>query len=340
MYLRVSKNNGRDYLTIIHSYRDSITKKSKSKQVMSLGYLDELKKQYDDPIAHFKEVVRTMNEEESSKKASNTIRIDLSKRLGQDESLQKNLGYAALSKIGHELGINCFFNSRSYKLGIEYSLDSIMKLLVYSRILSPGSKKKAYEGKGSFFESFDFSLTDVYRSLSRINSYSEALQLHLHRNVCEQYGRSTDVVYYDVTNYYFEIGKPTELLRKGVSKEHRPNPIVQMGLFVDNMGLPISYGLFPGNTNDCLTLVPMLAKLKRDYGIGRTIVVADKGLNTSDNIIFNTLHKDGYVYSQKVRGASKEFIEYALEEKGYRAELGKEGKPTGVKKNREHTLGI
>ena len=125
------------------------------------------------------------------------------------------------------------------------------------------------------------------------------------------------MVYYDVTNYYFAIDDQDTLRRKGVSKEHRPDPIVQMGLFMDTNGIPISYGLFPGNTNDCETLITTMSKLKQDYGIGRTVVVADKGLNTSENIIFNILQHDGYVYSQTIRGGTKELKEYVLSEKGY-----------------------
>jgi transposase len=126
-------------------------------------------------------------------------------------------------------------------------------------------------------------------------------------------------VYYDVSNYYFEIDQPDELRRYGVSKEHRDNPIVQLGLFMDTNGIPISYGLFAGNTNDCETLRPLISELRRDFGIGRRIiVVADKGLNTQNNIQIGILNNCGYVYSQKVRGASGEFQDFIIEEKGYR----------------------
>jgi transposase len=124
-------------------------------------------------------------------------------------------------------------------------------------------------------------------------------------------------VYYDVTNYYFEIDKQDELRKRGVSKEHRPDPIVQLGLFMDTHGIPISYDLFSGNTNDCETVRPLLSELRRDFDIGRIIVVADKGLNTQNNIQINILNNSGYIYYQRIRGAAREFQDYILEDTGY-----------------------
>lgn len=325
MTLKIGKSNGRTYLSIVYGYREKETRKVKTKTVKSLGYLDDLKKQYADPIAHFKAVVEKMNQEEASKNQPSVIRIDRSELLAIDAHSRKNLGYAALSRIYHELGLHIFIHNRFRRFGVEYVANSIMKLLVYSRILSPGSKKKAYENRDMYFEDTDFTLDDVYRSLSYFDKLKDDIQLHLHRKITEQYNRSTELVYYDVTNYYFEIDEQDALRKKGVSKEHRPDPIIQMGLFMDTMGIPISYGLFPGNTNDCETLIPILAKVKRDYGIGRTVIVADKGMNTSNNIVFNLLHHDGYVYSQTVRGGNKELKDYVCNENGYR-QIGDEYK--------------
>jgi transposase len=151
-----------------------------------------------------------------------------------------------------------------------------------------------------------------------INGLKSRIQKHIHDKVREQYDRQCALVYYDVTNYYFEIDKPDELRKYGVSKEDRADPIVQLGLFTDTKGIPISYGLFPGNTNDCETLRPLLSELRRDFEIERRIiVVADKGLNTQNNIRISILSNCGYIYSQKVRGAAKGFQDFILEEKGY-----------------------
>jgi transposase len=316
--LKKSKLNGRWYLSIVRRYYSKETKNAKTKGVRSLGYLDDLIKQYPDPISHFKREAEKMNMEEAEKRSSQNVRVDPQEVLITGQENRKNLGYAALSKIYHELGLDVFFNNTTHKFRTEYSINSIMKLLVFSRILYPASKKSTFENKGMYFEKYDFTLDDIYRSLTFLNGLGDKLQVWIHNKIKEQYNRTAELVYYDVTNYYFEIDGQDELRRKGVSKEHRPNPIVQMGLFMDTMGFPITYQLFPGNTNDCKTLIPMLQEVKRNYDMGRMIVVADKGVNTGENIVFNLIQGDGYVYSQTVRGGHKELKDYVLDEEGYR----------------------
>jgi transposase len=135
----------------------------------------------------------------------------------------------------------------------------------------------------------------------------------------ELFGRTGDIVYYDVTNYYFEIDEQDDMRRKGVSKEHRPDPIIQMGLLTDSSGIPITYDTFPGNTNDCETYVPVFKQVRKDFDLGRIIVVADKGINTGNNIAYCVLSGNGYVFSQTVRGGNKELKDYVLDEKDYRS---------------------
>ena len=317
MYLVVNKINERSYLFIVRGYRDKETHKVKQKLVKSLGYLDDLEKQFPDPIAHFRNVVKEMNEKEARDNPPVTINLDKNARLSPAVQA-KNLGYAALSVIYHRLDLHIFFRNHARVWNNRFDTNNIIKLLIFSRILDPASKKKTFEGKERYFEGTDFSLDDIYRCLTQINTLKDQIQIHLHQKITEHYGRTTELVYYDVTNYYFEIDEQDNLRKKGVSKEHRPDPIVQMGLFMDTMGIPISYGLFPGNTNDCETLIPLITGMKRDFGLGRVIVVADKGMSTQRNIVFNLLQGDGYVYSQTVRGAHKELKEYVLDEDGYR----------------------
>lgn len=149
------------------------------------------------------------------------------------------------------------------------------------------------------------------------NKHSSALQLWINENVKKLYGRDSTLLYYDVTNYYFKIDDTDELRKKGISKEHRPNPIVQMGLFMDAMGIPITFQLFPGNTNDCLTLRPSLSRIQKEYELGKVIIVADKGMTTGDNIYYTLSAKNGYVFSMSIRGADKELKNYVLNEDGY-----------------------
>lgn len=318
MYLKKSKrSSGRIYLSIADGYRDKERGHSRTVTVQSLGYLDELHKQYDDPIAHFEQEVRKMNEQKAAEKLPITFNISPTERIVADLTNRKNFGYAALSKIYHELEINNFLINRQRILKADYDANSIMKLLVFSRLLYPASKKKTFENKDFFFEKTDFSLDDIYRCLSFFNKHKDALQLWLHERIKQQYNRDTQLVYYDVTNYYFEIYEQDELRKKGVSKEHRPDPIVQMGLFMDTMGIPITYKLFPGNTVDKSTLIPMLSKIQHDYSLGRIIVVADKGITTGDNIWYTLSAKNGYVLSYSIRGADQKFKKYVLDEAGY-----------------------
>ena len=319
LHLKIGKSGGRDYLSIVRGYWDPLAKRSRTKTVESLGYLDRLSELYDDPIAHFKEVVSRMNTEAEKEQHLLSFKADRSALLSQGSGDRKNLGYAALSLIYHSLSLDKFFSNRSRSWQHKYSVNEIMKLLVFSRILSPGSKRNTWEQKGRYFEKMDFSLEDVYRCLSRINTLEDAVAVHLNNKMTQLYGRKSELVYYDVINYYFEIDETDGLRKKGVSKEHRPDPIIQMGLFVDSSGIPISYRLFPGNTNDSETFIPVMADMKKRYGISRTIVVADKGLNTGDNIAFDILAGNGYVFSQKVRGAARELKDYVLDDSGYRA---------------------
>ena len=318
MYLQVGNNKGRKYLSIVQGYRDPVTKKVRHKTIKSLGYLDDLAEEYEDPITHFKTVVKEMNKKAALEKEPVKLGIDPQERLAESPANRKNIGYAALSRLYHELGLQTFFYNRSRSFQSKFNTNNIMKLLVFSRILAPASKKKTYEQKERYFENTDFSLDDVYRCLTQVVTLKAGLQLHLHRQMKLKFNRNTELVYYDVTNYYFEIDEQDELRRKGVSKEHRPDPIVQMGLLMDTKGIPICYDLFPGNTNDCETLMPVLDKVKKDYRVGRTIIVADKGVNTADNIAFSLAKGDGYVYSQTVRGANRELKDYVLDPSGYR----------------------
>jgi transposase len=317
MNLQISKRPKGVYLSIVKGIRNPDTKKVTHKSIRSLGYVHDLEKEYPDPIAHFRAVVAEMNKKQAEETPPAVITLKSGETVGVGERNRKNIGYAALSLIYHELGLHVFFNNRSRKLNSKYSVNAVMKLLVYSRILSPTSKKHTVENKDWYFEKFDLSLDDTYRCLSFVSTLKKALQLHIHKKITEQYGRSTEQVYSDVTNYYFEIDEPDALRKKGVNKEHRPDPIVQMGLFVDADGIPFSYDLFPGNTNDCETLLPILYDVKKTYGIGRIIVVADKGMNTGSNIAYNVIKGDGYVYSQTVRGANKEMKDYVLSDDGY-----------------------
>ena len=319
MYLNIMKNNktGKTSLSICRGYRDE-NGKVKHSTIETLGLLENLQKEYEDPIAHFRKVVEEMNQQEKQNKMPITVTIDRNEKFKEDTNNRKNFGYAALSKIYHELEIDKFLISKFKDRDVsEFKINNIMKLLVFARALMPDSKKSTYENKVIFFENSNFSLKELYNALTYIEPLKEKLQQYIYEHIQEQYKTNNECVFYDVTNYYFEIDDNDDFRKKGVCKEHRPNPIVQMGLFMDSIGLPMCYKLFEGNTNDCSTLRPMVQELQKNYAVGRVIVVADKGLNTGNNIAYNKAIGNGYVMSLSIRGSNAEMKEYVLKDDGY-----------------------
>jgi hypothetical protein len=334
MYLKkIKQKNGRIYLSIVDGYYDKERKHARTVTVEKLGYLDELEKKFDDPITFFNEKVSRMKIEKAEKKAEISLSFSPDEIINPNQVYRRNFGYCVLSNIYHELEIDDFILNRQRSEAFEFNANEIMKLLVFSRLLYPASKKHTYETRSMFYEKGNYTLDDVYRSLTFFNKHKEALQLWINDRIRQKYGRDTRLMYYDVTNYYFEINGPegycykykdTEgqhipdgFRKRGANKEHRPDPIVQMGLFIDDNGLPVTYQLFPGNTNDCLTYRPNLSRVKREYGLGKVIIVADKGMTTGDNIWYTLSAKDGYIFSMSVRSASKEMKAYVLKQTGY-----------------------
>jgi transposase len=320
MYLKkiYNRQSGRTYLSIAQKYRHPVKKVSTDRNIKSLGYLDELEKKYKDPVSHFRQVAKKMTEEDSTRKKV-VLDINMDEELPEDSSSRKNLGYAAILKIYHELCLNDFFNNRARNAPFKYNTNSIMILLVVSRLLSPGSKNKAFEERSRYFERFSFSLADIYRALSHFAKLEIELQEYLNEKIKNRYKRNTGTIYYDVTNFYFEIDKQDEFRKFGKGKDGRHNPIVQMGLAMDADGIPIHYRLFEGNKLDKETFRTVIGEVRRKYGTGRIVVVADMGIITGDNIYYLTAGKNmnGYVFSFSVRGATDAFKEYVLDDTSY-----------------------
>jgi len=322
MHLKQSpRKNGRTYLSMVRTFRDKDKGYSRTQTVESFGYLDELKQQYDDPIAHFKKIVEQRNAEDKQLSAEYVITARKDQRLGADIMRRMNYGYIIIMRLYYELGLDKFLHNRRLRESkLECNTSSIMKLLVVSRILTPGSKKRAYDERSRYFD-FEkedaFELVDIYRSLSHFAKLEKDIQLLMHNRITKNYGRNLDLIYYDVTNYYFEIDMEDDLRRKGVSKEHRPNPIVQMGLATDSEGIPISYEVFAGNESEKLHLRPAVFELHNKYDSGRVIAVADSAQNTGNNIYYLDSGGQGYVFSQSIRGGSQAFKDYITSEDGY-----------------------
>ena len=337
MYLHVANTKKGKYLTFYESYRDKVTKKPKNRCVEPIGYLDDLVKLYEDPISHFKQLAKDRTIEKKNDMSA-TVSIDMNEQMTTKTDDIKNVGYLILKRIYKELEIDKFWKQVSKNYDFQYDLNKIFQLLVFSRIISPASKKKTFESRNLFFESFgDFQLEDVYRALDIFSENDKDFQQWLYDHSCTKYNRDMSVSYFDCTNYYWDVSKPdndeykddgTPLLiryrKMGPEKNNRKDPIIELGLLMDRTGIPLAYELFPGNDSEKLHMLPIIKRAKRDFGFARTICVADRGLNTSDNIYYlNGNNKkddnplDGYVYGQSVRGADAEFKKWAITQSGY-----------------------
>jgi len=307
--------NGRTFLSITEGFR--VNGKNKSRTVEKCGYLDELEKVYEDPVAHFKERARELTELRAKENAPVKLEFYPKEKIDMKAENVKNLGHAVLSFYYHKLGLDRFWDNRRMRGDFAYNPNAIFKLLTYFRVIEPASKKRTHEMKARLIDRMDFSADDMYRCLSFFAAYEKDLTAWIDEAIEGFRSRNKACCYYDVTNYYFEIEEEDDLRRRGVSKEHRPNPIIQMGLMLDADGIPIDYELFEGNKNDCLTLMPCLKKMRLRHKASRIIVVADKGLNTSDNIAATILDGNGFVFSQSVLQAPKELKGWVRDLAGY-----------------------
>lgn len=339
MYLhKLKKPNGDIYLTIKEKYHVPGVG-AREKTIQSIGYVSALKKDYDDPIAFFSKKAADMTVEKKKEK-SMVITIDTSEKMDTQTDDILNVGYGILKQLYRELEIDKFWNWKTRNLSVEFSVDQIFRLLVFSRILCPASKKGTFDNRKFYFENFgDFSLDDVYHALDIICENNEALQKWIFEHSEKLYSRDLSVSYFDCTNYYFDIGRsdmdtldengnpvdkegnPVEAKyrKRGPEKNHRPDPIVEMGLLMDKNGIPLAFDLFPGNESEKVHMRPIINRIKNEFSDMRIIFVADRGLNTSDNIYYlngdnkgNHNQRDGYVYGQSVRGADAEFKKWIL----------------------------
>lgn len=339
MYLHKSKRkDGRVYLAFAEGYRKD--GKSKMRTVESLGYLDELEKQFDDPIAHFKAVCDEANAAARAERQNVQVTIHPLQKIDKREAARKNAGSAVLLAVYNALGIEIAVRNKTRGSKASYDSNAVMRLLTVERIINPGSKKSAWENKEHYFFRTAFSLEDTYRALDVLCGCKDKIVSAINRSIDKMGIRDTACVFYDVTNYYFEIDDPDEdegLRQKGMSKEHRKSPIVQMGLLQDSKGVPIGYRLFPGNTPDPLTMLDVLSEMKRDYGQDRVVVVGDKGNNCSANIAALAAKGDGFVYSQSIRGTKSdaELKNWVLSDDGYECATNADGHVTYKVKSKQ-----
>lgn len=319
--------SGKVYCSIVDGFR--INGKVKQNVIQKYGYLNDIEDKFGNADEYLNnELIRLKNEMQS------TFVLKIDKNVENDFTDDTfNIGYTYLKNKFQDLDISSILKNKQYSTKIEYSLPKSCELLTYSRILNPGSIKYTYEHKNQFFEPFDLSLDDLYRSLKPMLDCKDDIFKSIWYNTKDKYNRDASTSFYDCTNYYFEIEYDDEdikdengnLIKKGIrkrgpEKNHRPDPIVEMGLLLDKQGIPISYNIFPGNTSEKETLVPEIHNIKRRHNIDKVIVVADRGLNCSENMYklsgldLDKENRDGYIYGQSIRGADQEFKDWVLKD--------------------------
>ena len=274
-----------------------------------------------DAKAWAQEQVRLMNEAEQEESATFSIELCSGTDLVMGEQRRFNGGYLFLQDIYYELGLHKICRAIAKKHAFEYDLNDILSRLIYTRILYPSSKKNSFEDSKRFIEQPSFELHDIYRALSVLAEESDYIQSRLFRNSTDIGNRRTGVIYYDCTNFYFEIEMAEDDKQYGVSKENRPLPIVEMGLFMDMDGIPIAFGITPGNENEQNTLIPLEKKLIEKFDMSRFVVCTDAGLSSATNRHFNDFQAGGrdraFITTQSIKKLKEHLQEWCLDPEGW-----------------------
>ncbi len=293
--------------------------KNKSLVVKRLGSEKYICETYGvtDAKAWAKEQVRLMNEEEAEHNASFTIELSSGKDLIPNEQRLFNGGYLFLQSVYYDLGLHKICRAISSRHSFDFDLNNILSRLIYTRILFPSSKKSSFEDSAKFIEKPSFQLHDIYRALSVIAEESDYIQTRLFKNSLEISKRKTNVIYYDCTNFYFEIEQAEDDKQFGHSKEGRPLPIVNPGLFMDTEGIPLAFGIYPGNHNEQGSMIPLEKKMINTFDMSRFVVCTDSGLSSASNRFFNNIDERAFITTQSIKKLKSHLKQWALEPKGW-----------------------
>lgn len=318
MRLTISKSKNAEQLYITKSIRVD-KNKTTSKIIVKLGSMASLLPQHDNDrdkvIAWAKEQARIYTEAEKTNTLKIPVEFSEGKQLSFGEQATFNGGYLFLQKLYHEIGLDRICSDISKKYRFEYDLSAVLSGLIFSRILSPSSKLSSYEFLQHLIEGPSFELHDIYRSLDVLDKESDNIQARIYERTKK--GRNDAILYYDCTNFFFEIEEEKGIRKYGKGKEHRPNPIVQMGLFLDGNGIPLAITVFPGNENEQPSLIPLEKKILQDFHLSRFIICTDAGLASEANRRFNDREDRSFIVTQTIKGMKSHLREWSLDPKGW-----------------------
>ena len=315
MYVSITGNKGNQDVYIKQSYRKDNGKTS-SRIYKKLGKYNTLLEQFSGNEKELMDWAKKEAEKETLAYNQQKEKVSLSlsplARIPLDEERVFNIGYLFLQKICSELRIdNICRNIRNHHK-FSYDFHAILTDLIYARILAPSSKLSSYKYCHSLLEPPKYSLQDLYRALSVLAEESDFIQEELYKNSNFIHSRNSKILYYDCTNYYFETEAEDGIKKYGKSKEHRPNPIITMGLFMDADGIPLAFDIFPGNQNEQLTLKPIEKKVIKDFNCSEFVFCSDAGLGGKSNRFLNSFGNRSYVITYSLKKMKKEERELAL----------------------------
>lgn len=317
MRVTVSKSKNATILYLTKSVR--INGKSTTKTVERLGSLEEVQARAGDMDAMewAKMYASKRTSEEKTGNCETIIKYQDYKLIDKGIRRSCNAGYLFLQDIYYSLGLNKICDSISQKYKFDYDLNDILSMLVYSRIIAPGSKLSSLESAQRFLEQPKCELHQVYRALEVIAKENDLFQAELYKNSQNVINRKKEVLYYDCTNYYFEIEDEDDFRKYGISKEHRPNPIVQMGMFMDADGIPLAFSVFDGNQNEQPSMSPLEQKIIKDFETSDFIVCTDAGLSSTTNRKFNSIQGRGFVTTQSIKKLKGFLQDFCLDDDGW-----------------------
>lgn len=316
-----SKNSESFYIT--KSYTNA-QGKSTSKTIRKLGTLAELSRRLgtdrDGVMAWANEEARLETLKYKSETEGAAVMVPFHPNRPMDYNKQKLFGggYLFLQSVYYKLKMDSVCRKIKGRYKFEYDLNAILSDLVYTRVLDPSSKRSSFRAAKQFLEAPAYELHDVYRALSVLAKELDFIQAEVFKNSFFLGGRNDRILYYDCSNYYFEIEQEDGDRRYGKSKEHRPNPIIQMGLFTDGDGIPLAFSLFPGNQNEQKSLKPLESQILQQFGCENFIYCSDAGLASEDNRVLNHLGQRSFIVTQSIKKLPAEEREWALDMKGFK----------------------
>lgn len=318
MRLCISKSKNASSLYVTKSIYEN--GKRSTKVVEKLGTYAELEKNLNgqDPIEWAKKYIEELNKKEKEEKREVLVKYSPSKLITKGEQRSFNGGYLFLQKIYYELGLHKICREISDKYKFDFDLNSILSRLIYGRVIFPSSKLATFELSKKFIEQPNFDLHQIYRALEILAKETDFIQSSLYENSLKVSKRNTGVLYYDCTNYFFEIEQADGDKQYGPSKDHKPNPIIQMGLFMDGDGIPLAFSINRGNMNEQLTLKPLEKKIISDFELSKFIVCTDAGLASENNRKFNSKDERAFITTQSIKKLKEHLKKWALAPGGWK----------------------